>query len=138
MLALTQYNIDNNGFPLASTAVTCLGLPTGSTCWSGYALNGGGFGAFSGNTALNTLIAPYLATIPKDPLPTRSIGDAYLYFTWYGDVHCNGPDTVMGTWIAWEPDTVAPTTDAQCAPGKFACCSALGCGPSTFCLYKVD
>lgn len=135
-LALTQYNIDKNGFPTGSPA-SCLGFTTGTKCWNGYLINGGGNGV-SGNTALNTLLAPYISAMPKDPLPSRSVGDAYVYFAGTGDIHCNGVDSVSGTWIAWQPDVVSPTTDAQCAPGKFACCSGLACGNSNFCLYKID
>lgn len=136
-LALTQYNIDKNTFPVI-TGAACLGVPTGTNCWTGYGVNGGGYANIPGNTALNTVLAPYLPNIPTDPLPTRGIGDAYVYYTGAGDIHCNGTDTIMGTWIAWEPDTLSPTTDAQCAPGKVACCSGIGCGPIGFCLYKVD
>jgi prepilin-type N-terminal cleavage/methylation domain-containing protein len=137
-LALTQYNIDKDGFPVITPAVACLGVPSGTSCWAGYGVNGGGFATIQGNTTLNTLLAPYIPTIPKDPQPTRSYGDAYVYFTGPGDVHCNGTETVVGTWIAWEPDDPNPTTDAQCAPGKVACCSYIGCSPTLFCLYKVD
>ena len=146
LVAFTAYAADKGSFPVYGPI--CLGLTTGAPCWTGFALNGGGTGTFVGDATLNTLLAPFLPTIPKDPLPTRSVGDAYIYYSGYAtDLHCNGTDTVTGgSWIAWEPDdlksngngTYGPTTDAQCAPGKYACCSSLGCGPYFFCVYKVD
>jgi prepilin-type N-terminal cleavage/methylation domain-containing protein len=135
--AINLYATDNNGaFP--NYSVSCMGVPTGSTCWPGYVLNGGGSG-LPGNTALMTLLAPYMPTVPKDPQPNRSVGDAYVYFNGSADIHCNGTDTIpTGSWVAWEPDVVNPNTDAACAPGNYACCSGIGCGSHNFCVYKVN
>lgn len=135
-VAFTAYNLDNVGFPVQTPV--CLGFPTGSTCWSGYTFNGGGSG-LPGNSSLITLLAPYVASIPKDPSPTRPLGDAYIYFTGPADIHCNGIDTIAtGSWLAWEPESVSPTNDAVCTPGKYACCSGIGCGPNFFCVLKLD
>ena len=135
-IALTAYSLDNSGFPIQTPV--CLGFGTGSTCWSGYTFNGGGSG-LPGNTSLITLLTPYIAGIPKDPTPTRAIGNAYIYFTGPADIHCNGTDTIgTGSWLAWEPETVSPTNDAACSPGKYACCSGIGCGSNFFCVLKLD
>lgn len=136
-LAFSQYTIDNNGAPTV-VAPACLGFSTGSTCWTGYSLNGGGYASISGNSALNTLLAPFIKSLPSDPSNSRTIGDAYVYMQGTADVHCNGTDSRTGSWIAWEPETISPTTDAQCSPGQIACCSWIGCGPNYFCVLKVD
>ena len=139
--ALNLYATDNNGtFPTAASAV-CLGVPTGQSCWSGYSINAGGSGV-PGNSTLITTLSNYMKNIPLDPSPTRSVGDAYVYFTGESDIHCNGIDNIYnGAWIAYEPDVVGsngPTSDAACSPGKYSCCSGLGCGSPYFCVYQVN
>ncbi len=135
--ALALYAVDNNGsYPTA--AASCIGVPTGSKCWNGYILNGGAGTGIAGNTALNTLLTPYMKGLPRDPDPNRSVGDAYIYFSGTADIHCNGTDSVTGAWIAWEPETVSPVTDASCAPGNYACCSMLGCASHYFCVLKAN
>jgi prepilin-type N-terminal cleavage/methylation domain-containing protein len=136
--ALALYASDNSGaYPNYSAA--CLGLPTGSKCWNGYAFNAGGSG-IGGNTALNSALSPaYISSLPTDPDSSRATGDRYIYFQGTGDIHCNGTDSVTNAnWIAWEPSTVSPVSDSLCKPGYYACCSGIGCGPTYFCLLQVN
>jgi len=131
------YANDNNGsYP--NYGASCLGVPTGSKCWNGYLLNGGGSG-ISGNTALNTALAPYISAMPTDPASTRTVGDSYIYFQGPADIHCNGTDTISsGNWLVWEPDAVSPTNDSSCKLGNYACCSGLACGSHYFCVVKIN
>lgn len=137
--ALNLFASDNAGsYPAYSTS--CIGVTTGSQCWTGYNHNGGGSG-LSGNTAFNTALTPYLRSIPRDPETSRSVGDSYVYFQGTADIHCNGVDSVPnGVWVAWQPDTVNPTADSACKMGgaKYACCSGIGCGSHNFCVLKVN
>lgn len=133
--AFKMYFSDTGSYP--SLSPTCLGLPTTAQCWAGYA---GGTSVY-GNTSLMSLLAPYMGSIPPDPLPTRTIGDAYIYATPGSvNVHCNGQDTISnGAWILWEPDAVSPLADSQClGVGKFACCSPLGCAGTNFCALQLN
>lgn len=132
--AIQLYVTDNAGFP---AGVGCLGVATGNKCWNGYALNAGGTGV-PGNSTLNAALAPYMSALPADPNPARTVGDAYIYFKGGADVHCNGTDTVQNSaWLAWQPEAIDPHSDAACAPGKYACCSGLGCGSHYFCVLEL-
>ncbi len=65
--ALYLYALDHGGsYPVTKGA--CLGMTSSQTC----AVN------HKGNDALNTALAPYMAKVPIDPVPTRE-ANAYIY-----------------------------------------------------------
>ncbi len=116
----------------------CLGVASGSRCWNGYTYNGGGTPGVLGNTTLNASLQTQLPSIPTDPSPTRSLGDAYIYFNGIADTLCTGgANSIPGVFLAWYPDsTVVNAT--TCKPGTWACCSSIGCGTYNFCVLKID
>jgi prepilin-type N-terminal cleavage/methylation domain-containing protein len=116
----------------------CLGVASGSRCWSGYAYNGGGPNGVLGNTALNTTLQAQMANIPFDPQPTRPVGDAYIYFNGIADTLCTGgANSIPGAFLAWFPDSTVASV-SSCKPGTWACCSSIGCGGPSFCVLKID
>jgi len=68
--AIDMYVSDHNGNPFSTNNVPiCLGIPSTETCWGG----------FKGNDALNAALAPYLDSIPKDPLYGARKYSTYIY-----------------------------------------------------------
>jgi len=65
--ALALYALDNGGrYPVTKGA--CLGMSSSQICANNH----------KGNDALNAALAPYMKTVPVDPLPTRD-ANAYVY-----------------------------------------------------------
>ncbi len=65
--ALLLYALDNGGhYP--ATKGACLGMSSSQICANN----------LKGNDALNTALAPYMKTVPLDPIPTRD-ANAYVY-----------------------------------------------------------
>lgn len=125
------------GYPSSGASSYCIGLDSSGTCWGG---------AFTGNTALNNLLLPYMANAPKDPLRTSGKGDRYLYADSLKNVAQNCANVVIpyprGPFILWEPDkTTTPTNNADCQGYSFnACCGTAsgGCGVAGFfCAYQI-
>jgi len=127
---------DNSGtYP---AGLGCLGVTSASRCWNGYSYNSGGTPGVLGNTTLNTALQTRLPNIPADPLPTRSVGDAYVYFNGIADTLCTGgANSISGAWLAWYPDSGTANV-SSCSPGTWACCSQIGCGSPSFCVLKID
>jgi type II secretion system protein G len=127
--ALQMYATNTGDFP--STPIACLGVADGSTCW--------GDRNVPGNTALNTSLAPYIPALPRDPLPTRGWGDAYIYLNSTVAVACTGAEYRPGQYLLYRPDADLP--GATCPMGFFACCPGVGtlCGSNGgyFCAVQM-
>lgn len=114
--------------------VVCLG--TSGTCWNG---------AVSGDATINSLLQNAIPNVPIDPSHTSGTGDRFIYadpsvtVAW----HCSGSAYPKGPFIFWEPDTLNPTSDANCGDtGFYACCSNapnFGCPVpgAYYCVYPI-
>jgi prepilin-type N-terminal cleavage/methylation domain-containing protein len=125
----------NNGYPSSGANSYCIGLDSTETCWGGI---------FTGNTALKTLLQPYMPNAPKDPFRTSGKGDRYLYADSLKNVAQNCANVVIpyptGPFILWIPENLSPT-NANCQGYSYnACCGTApgGCGSAGyFCAYKI-
>jgi prepilin-type N-terminal cleavage/methylation domain-containing protein len=137
-LALRMYEDANQQLPpVAAGMAYCLGELDGATCWPTVTAP-----SIFGSTTLKTMLSPYLPVIPKDPTPTRPLGDRYLLANGLFDFGCDGPTTpnATGTYIIWEPDKVlSGNGDALClGAGRTGCCSiGVNCSGGYFCAYQV-
>lgn len=137
-LALRLYEDANQQLPQTTAGVAyCLGELDAANCWPAVTIS-----PLTGSTTLKAALAPYLATIPKDPLPTRSSGDRYLYAYGAFDYGCDGAVTpsATGTFIIWRPEVMTTgSNDAQCkGMGQSGCCSVgVNCTGGYFCAYQV-
>ena len=113
-------------YPSYGQISSCLGLPSGQTCWSGLV---------SGNDVLNTTLQPYLPIIPADPLPDRgpnNVGGGYIYTTGDVSVGC-GASSQSGPQLLYEPDC-GYAGECACPVGIMACCgSAMNCIANRYC-----
>ncbi len=137
--ALSAYANDNWGnYPNYSTS--CIWVTWGAKCRPWFIQNGWTTGVWAGNDSLNILLLQYMSSLPRDPSPTRSIGEVYIYGIWANTaVHCDGAQYVYNkSRLARQPEKISPTTDEACSPGKRACCSGIGCAPYTFCVLQLD
>ena len=143
VLAFEEYYLANGSFPVTTAGTYCLGVTTGSTCWSDKNT--------PGNTGLMNAIAPYMRSFPADPQPNRPYGDQYLYTNGSVPTGSNldspsasgcAPPFVPGHYILWRPDTV-PTKHSDCdSLGFQSCCPTAGpcngsTGSSNFCAVRI-
>jgi prepilin-type N-terminal cleavage/methylation domain-containing protein len=117
--AVNLYATENGPFPLGAGIVACIGKNDGETCWDTF--------AYAGNTALNTGLQPFLKVLPKEPLPSRGVGDAYLYTTHTMPVNCSAP-YIEGPFILYRAEEIYPTVSVanSCKMGgMFSCFSGV-------------
>jgi prepilin-type N-terminal cleavage/methylation domain-containing protein len=125
--AFRQYHLDKGVYPGSDIGLTlqsnhCLGLNDGSACWGQgdfvpgphYPTEPAGYAAAYGNTALTNALAPYMSSIPKDPLGTHDYGDYYMYIYGTG----GDPNKHTLSWVieSCAPD-VKPTSTPLVSPG---------------------
>lgn len=129
--ALQLYASDHNGnYPVPATSPTC--LKSSGTCWGG---------AISTDANIASMLAPYISSLPADPLPSRGIGDSYIYASGSMTHGCTSdPNPAVGNFIVWDPDKTTTGALKDClGKGFSSCCSAgLACTLSYFCAYQVD
>ena len=111
--AIDMYVSDHNGNPFSTNNVpVCLGIPSTETCWGD---------TFKGNDALNAALAPYLDSIPKDPLYGARKYNTYIYRSpgfWDIPTPCCSSDN--GNYdIAFAPEKY-PHNDDECFGYKWA------------------
>ncbi|MEK7099170.1 MAG: type II secretion system protein [Patescibacteria group bacterium] len=123
--ALQFYYDANNAFPPTPGCVNgwcCLGHGDGGRCWANN---------YTGNTALDNGLAPYLPKIPDDPLNNTSrYGDAYMYRV---------DNDALGTYatLHWGVEKSNPTTQ-DCAGGTIGNWGAgLGIGSNYYCMLPI-
>ncbi len=137
--ALALYASENWSYPNYSTS--CIGISWTAKCRPWYTQ-----GAWPTtwvvwwNDAFNSLLLKYIASIPFDPSPSRSVGEVYIYRQgWATAIHCDGAQYVYNkSRLARQPEKISPTTDEACSPGKRACCSGIGCWSHRFCVLQLD
>lgn len=95
--ALELYYADHGSYPNTNGYLVCLGLTSSQTCWGGA----------SGSDALNAALAPYMPTIPVDPVSNR-LYNAYVY-RFPGQYWLPAPvNTVSGSYsLAFMPDQMS-------------------------------
>lgn len=141
--AFEEYYLANGSFPITTPGTYCLGVPTGTSCWSDKNL--------PGNTDLMNAIAPYMKSFPHDPQSSRPYGDQYLYTNGSVPTGANldsptasgcAPPFVPGHYILWRPDTT-PTKHADCGLVGFQSCCPTGgpcngaVGSGNFCALRI-
>lgn len=139
--ALAMYAVDNGGNYPQFSQPACIGASSWTKCWPWYVQSSGptSWTMWWWNDSFNSLLLRYMVSIPTDPQPDRSIGEKYIYWFGAASIQCDGSATIQ--WkarLAWQPEKINPRKNGACAPGKYACCSALGCGPTYFCVLQLD
>ena len=119
-LAMNFYADSTGGtYPSSAGAWRCLGHTPAQNCWGV---------SFTGLTALNDALLPYLPVIPDDPRNNTSCsaGDAYLYHSNIpaGQRYVGAP---AGAYIHWYYENSSTPGSLVCAGGVNA--GSNSCGP---------
>lgn len=121
---------NNNALPAFAVNPTC--LKGFGSCWNG---------AVNTDTAISAVLAPFLATLPQDPLPARGVGDSYVFYSGTISHGCTSDPHAMvtGNFILWEPDTLASSSDSAClGQGFISCCYAINCSVGDYCASELQ
>lgn len=117
--AMQMYKEDNGTYPAPATLGCsggngvwyCLGHGNSGTCWSG--------GTYSGCTAIDNALAPYIVNIPDDPENAVGYnGDAYLYN------YTSNLGTAVAPLVHWGIEQVGNST--TCNGGAYGQWAATG------------
>lgn len=131
--AMHLYASDNGGSFPAVSGTACLGVNTGSTCW--------GDRNMPGNSGLQSSLAPYITSLPKDPLPSRGWGDSYLYLDGSTPTGCTSGGT-SGKYILWRPDDDSNPGALNCQGKGYLSCCGTGAPCNSpggyYCAFKFD
>lgn len=126
--ALDLYYANNGSYPSSGGVDVCLGLSSTQTCWGGA----------HGSDSVNAALAPYMPTIPQDPLPTRIYGSYVYRAPVSASCPYNNPsgpyEYYCGAYyIAWKPhdqDAQYPTLqECQSYGGYYAAFDGTGDAP---------
>ncbi len=136
--AFQQYRIANNTFPGSNIGISsgnvygatmntyCLGLNDGKACWEHGGVmpdphypsdtvatapnhvDASAYAAAYGNTALANALAPYISTIPKDPLGNQPTHGDYYMYRYQSDTQHS---------LEWAVETCTPDSVKTCFGG---------------------
>ena len=148
--ALKQYEIDTNQLP---SWLVCIWKTPWEECRPWYMQNpiwywwdGGTWARALWSGSFDAILLQYLKSIPIDPSPNRSIWERYIYRKWAWDIHCSPAETINnGSRLARKPENLSTQpeysseqSDKVCSPGKWWCCSGLGCSGIRFCILQLN